>query len=35
MKSGPAIMSYILASMSGICFIAGLAILTGGSKNYG
>lgn len=33
MNNGTAIMSYILASMSGICFISGLVILSGGAKN--
>lgn len=33
MSSGMAVVSYILASMSGICFVAGLAVLTGGAKN--
>lgn len=35
MTSGKAIASYILASMSGICFITGLVLLTGGAKKHG
>lgn len=27
------VLSYILASMSGACFVAGITVLAGGSKN--
>ena len=30
MKSSIAVISYAFAAMSGICFITGLAVLTGG-----
>lgn len=35
MSGGKVIASYILASLSGICFVTGLAILTGGAKKHG
>lgn len=30
MTNSVAIVSYVLAAMSGICFVTGLAVLTGG-----
>ncbi len=32
MKTMMALFTYTLAAMSGVCFVSGLAVLTGGAK---
>lgn len=32
MNYGLAVMSYVLAAMAGICFVSGLAVMSGGKE---